>query len=117
MPMSYTIQIENVPPAFAAIGRIICPVTELPKHVPALCGKAWNFIKVRKIATDGHMIAIYRNTDLSALQVEAGARVLAPSPDAPDIVCVQIPSGPAASTAHIGPSSLLKNAQNAIIDW
>jgi effector-binding domain-containing protein len=117
MPMSYTVQIETIAPAFAAVGRVTCPAAELSKHVPALCGTAWNFIKARKIATDGHMIAIYRNADLAALQIEAGARVLAPFPDTPEIACVQIPSGPAAATTHIGPYHQLKQAHDAIVAW
>jgi len=115
--MPYPVTIEQIAPAYAAVGRVTCPVSELPKHVPALCGKAWNFIKANKIPTDGHMIALYRNTDLSAMQVEAGARVLAPFQSTPDIACVEIPAGSAAHTTHIGPYNQLKGAHDAIIAW
>lgn len=115
--MPYQVNVEQVAPAYAAVGRVTCPVSELSKHIPALCGKAWNFVKTHKIPGDGHMIAIYRNGDLSAMQVEAGARVLAPFKSTPEIACVEIPSGPAAHAVHIGPYHQLAAAHNAVIDW
>ena len=65
----------------------------------------------------GRNVAVYRGTGTSELDVEIGVEVGLGTSGGGEVVLSATPSGEAATVAHIGPYSLLMNANDAIKSW
>lgn len=91
--------------------------SQLSKVVPDGCGVVWNFLRANNIMPRGRNVAVYRGTDTNELAVEIGVEVGPGAVGGGEVVLSATPSGEAATVAHIGPYSLLMNANDAIKSW
>ena len=115
--MSYEVKVVNAAPTPILVVRRRAQISQLSKVVPDGCGVVWSFIKANNITPRGRNVAVYRGTDTSELAVEIGVEVAATAAGGGEIVLSATPSGEAVTVAHIGPYSLLKNANDAIKSW
>ena len=115
--MSYDVRVVNAAPTPILVVRRRAQISQLSKVVPDGCGIVWNFIKANNITPRGRNVAVYRGTDTSELAVEIGVEVGPGARGSGEVSLSATPSGEAVTVAHIGPYSLLKNANDAIKSW
>jgi effector-binding domain-containing protein len=115
------VTIQQVPAHSIAIIRDRAKIPELSVKVPALCGRAWNFIKKNGLKSSGRMIAVYhfdvhkdpKPADFD-MDIEVGAEVDAPFTGSDGVESSQTPAGTVAMTVHVGPYNKLGQAHDAI---
>jgi effector-binding domain-containing protein len=115
--MAYQVQVISVlaTPLLAVRRRAL--KSQLSKVVPDGCGVVWNFIRANNVMPRGRNVAVYRGTGTSELDVEIGVEVGPGAVGGGEVALSATPSGEAATVAHIGPYSLLMNANDAIKSW
>ncbi len=78
-----------------------CPVEELPNVLGKAFGDVMTLIKKRKSYPAGAPFVIYRNDDMSALQIEAGT----------------LPGGLCAVARHKGPYNTVKETYSTLMSF
>ena len=115
--MSYRVTVVNVPAKPLLVVRRRALQSQLSKVVPDGCGVVWNFLRANNVTPRGRNVAIYRGTATSELDVEIGVEVGPNAVGGGEVSLSATPSGEAVTVAHIGPYSLLMNANDAIKSW
>jgi hypothetical protein len=87
---------------------------ELPRVIPPLLGKVWNFLKGGPVKVAGHNVVVYRNPTKDGVELECGVQVAARFADAGEIACSETPGGRAAHVTYTGPYSGLGAAHDAV---
>lgn len=112
--MSYQIESTRSNRIVTAVIRERVPAGDLARHVPAVCGEVWSFIRSAGLPRPGRHLALY----LDALgTVEAGAEVSEPFTGNGRVQCSELPAGPVATTVHFGPYGKLGEAHASIREW
>ena len=113
--MDYDVRLVEFPGVrHLAVVRRRAAQRELPRVVPAACGKVWGVIKARQVTGAGRHVALYLDDEIN---LEVGVELDAPFPGDGDVVPSSLPQGTAATTTHFGPYQLLGNAHRAIREW
>lgn len=113
--MDYHVRLEESPGVrHLAVVRLRAAQRELPRVVPAACGKVWNVIKARQITGAGRHVALYLDDQIN---LEVGVELDVPFVGDGDVVPSVLPQGTAATAVHMGPYDRLHGAHQAIRDW
>ncbi len=115
--MSYTVEMVEMPATRLLVVKRRARASELSRVVPDGCGVVWNHVRQAGIKSAGRNVAVYRACDSGELDVEVGVEIGADGVGAGEIVLSATPSGRAATVVHMGPYSLLMNANAAIREW
>jgi effector-binding domain-containing protein len=115
--MNYQVELKNVAATPLLVIRRRVSKDQLSRVVPDGCGTVWNFIRENGVTPRGQHVAVYRGTETRELDVEVGVEVGANAVGGGEVVVSATPSGMVATVAHIGPYSLLMNANDAIKAW
>src|SRR6266566_7673787 len=99
--MDYDVRlVESSGPQYLAVVRLRAAQRELPRVVPAACGKVWGVIKARQIPGAGRHVALYLDGQIN---LEVGVELDAPFAGDGDVVASALPTGTAATAVHLGP--------------
>ena len=115
--MDYDVRLVEFPGVrHLAVVRLRAALRELPRVVPAACGKVWNAIKARQVTGAGRHVALYLDDQIN---LEVGVELDAPfaGDGGGDVVPSSLPQGTAATAVHFGPYDRLHGAHQAIRDW
>jgi effector-binding domain-containing protein len=122
---TYQVSIEQVAEQPIAVARGRVTMRTIGKAVFPLLDKVWAFVKSGGVKSNGHNVLVYldrgEGTPLimnePGVEIEAGAQVFAPFPDAGDVVCSKTPAGRVATTIHMGEYTDLPQAHRAVRQW
>ena len=112
--MDYDVQLDRSNGARLAVVRLRAGREELPKVVPAACGKAWAALRALQVTGAGRHVALYLDDQIN---LEVGVELDAPFADHGEVVASALPKGPVATVTHLGPYGGLGKAHRAIRDW
>ena len=112
--MSHTVRLEQHPGIPLAVVKLRASQQDLPKVVPAACGKVWNVMRSQQVAGAGRHVALYWD---GVINLEVGVELPAPFGGHGDVVDSSTPAGPVATTTHFGPYNQLAGAHDAIRQW
>ena len=122
---NYQVSIQQVAEQPIAVARGRVTMKTISTAIFPLLDKVWAFVKAGGAKSNGHNILVYldrgEGTPLimndPGVEIEAGAQVLAPFPDAGDVVCSTTPGGRVATTIHMGEYTDLVHAHRAVRQW
>src|SRR3954465_3808910 len=111
--MNYDVRlVESAGVQHLAVVRLRAAQRELPRVVPAACGKVWSVVKARQVPGAGRHVAVYLDGQIN---LEVGVELDAPfGGDGGDVVPSMLPQGTAATAVHMGPYDRLHGAHQAI---
>jgi effector-binding domain-containing protein len=112
--MQYQIELTQSGPVHTAVIWDRVAPRDLAKFVSAACGEVWSFIRSAGLKKPGRHVALYLDGEGT---VEVGAEVSGPFVGNDRVRCSQLPVGRVATTVHLGPYPLLRNAHAAIRQW
>lgn len=113
--MAYQIVLREVTPQLVAAVHDVATLETLTGKI--LGSPVWNFLRARSIRSGGHNVVVYHDLGRREFAVEIGADVLEPFEDAESVICTRTPGGLVATTKHVGPYALLKEAHDAVRRW
>ena len=113
-PMAYNVELVQVAPQLTAVVRTQAKQVDLPKVVPQLCGEVWSFCKTLQMPRPGRHVALYLDC---VMNIEVGVEVYQVFAGNGRVVCSSLPTGTAATAAHLGPYNKLGDAHDAVRDW
>jgi effector-binding domain-containing protein len=112
--MEYVVRLEQQSGCRLAVVRRRSGSHELSKVVPAACGTVWNVIRSQQVPGAGRHVAVYLDGQIN---LEVGVELYGPFHGNGEVVISATPSGPVATTTHLGPYHLLHEAHEAISLW
>lgn len=113
--MAYDVQLEQpTVTRHLAVVRLRADARDLPRVVPAACGKVWGVVRAKQVPDAGRHVAVYLD---GAINLEVGVEVGSPFVGDGDVVGSTLPVGTAATAKHLGPYGGLGTAHQAIRDW
>src|SRR5206468_1112813 len=112
--MEYVIRLEQHTGQPLAVVRRRASHQELATVVPAACGTVWNVLRSQQVAGAGRHVAVYWDCQIN---LEVGAEVAQPFAGHGEVVGASTPSGPVATTTHVGPYGRWHEAHEAIRRW
>src|SRR5881394_994110 len=112
--MRYEIELKNSEPTCTAVIRGRVRPEELPRFVPAACGKVWSFIRSASLPRPGRHLALYLDAQGS---VEVGAEVSEPFAGNDRVHCSELPAARAVTSTHVGAYEIISEAHAALRVW
>ncbi len=112
--MAYQIELLRSEPVYTAVIRDRVRPRDLAQFIPAACGEVWSFVRSAGLPRPGRHLALYSDAQGS---VEVGVEVSGPLVGNGRVHCSRLPAGPVATTLHLGPYQLLRDAHEAIRQW
>jgi effector-binding domain-containing protein len=110
----YSIRLEHQDARPLAVVRRQAKLQDLPAVVPAACGTVWNALKANQVPGAGRHIAVYLDDEIN---LEVGNELDTPTTAFGELIPSMTPAGTVATTTHVGPYELLKEAHIAIREW
>ena len=94
--------VSVAPRPFAGVRRVV-QQPDVARELMASLDTVWSVIRARGLDRRGRMVAVYRNLDGGAVEMECGVEV--PGPFAPEgeVQLLATPAGAAACATHVGP--------------
>jgi effector-binding domain-containing protein len=108
------VRLEQHPGIPLAVVRRRATQQQLPQVVPEACGAVWNVVRSQNIPDAGRHVAVYLDDQIN---LEVGVELEATFASHGEVIASTTPSGPVATTTHIGPYQLLHRAHEAIQQW
>ncbi|MDZ4779791.1 MAG: GyrI-like domain-containing protein [Planctomycetia bacterium] len=112
--MPQEVRLEQHPSIPLAVVRRRASQQQLPKIVPEACGAVWNVVRSQNIPGAGRHVAVYLD---DAINLEVGVELASPFAGHGEVISSSTPSGPVATTTHVGPYGQLHLAHEAIQNW
>ncbi len=94
--------------------RFTCSASDIPQAFEAAYGKVFAAIKEKRIRPIGPPFALYLNSDMDALKIEAGMPVVKSTGATEEVISSVIPGGLCASAIHRGPYDELSRTYDAL---
>ncbi len=112
--MEYDVRLDRSIGAKLAVVRLCAGRQELPRVVPAACGKVWAELRALGVKGAGRHVSLYLDDKIN---LEVGVELDSPFAGHGDVVASALPKGPVATVAHVGPYGELGKAHRAIRQW
>ncbi|TVR67749.1 MAG: AraC family transcriptional regulator [Spirochaetaceae bacterium] len=96
--------------------RTTTSIAELPATIGAVYGELMEFLRQHGLAMSGYPFVLYHNSDMDALDVEAGFPVDRVVSGAGRVKPGVIPGGPVLSAIHTGPYTTLEKTYIPVME-
>lgn len=96
--------------------RTTTSITELPEAIGAAYGELLGFLQQRGLAMNGYPFVLYHNSDMEALDVEAGFPVDRVVSGEGHVQPGVIPGGKVLSAIHTGPYTTLEKTYTPVME-
>jgi effector-binding domain-containing protein len=114
--VAYEVSLRHMSTRYAAVVRFRALPSEMASRMPGAYREVAAFLARSAIEVQAPAIARYRQVG-DASDVEAGFYVQSALVAGDEVDCIELPSGEAAATTHIGPYESLPSAYEAIQTW
>lgn len=115
--MDHLVRVEQLDPHPLAVVRRRARSEQLSKVVPECCGIVWGVVRAQQLKGAGRNVALYRDCRDGLIDLEVGVELDTPFAGQGEVIASTTPSGPAATTTHLGPYGRLHLAHDAILAW
>jgi effector-binding domain-containing protein len=108
--------IDAAPRPLAAV-RVTTVIAKWPSQFRESLDKVWAAIRGGKLQKGGHNIMVYRHRGDGLVDIECGVETAGAFEAIGDVIYCETPSGPTATTAHIGSYAGLGASHDAVVKW
>ncbi len=102
-------------PAVVVRGEV--PMDELPGFFGSAFGTVMEFLQEQGVSPTGPPFGFYPSTPDDVVEVRAGFPVAAPLEPSGKVEALELPSGRAVTTTHVGPYDALEQTYQALLAW
>jgi hypothetical protein len=89
----------------------------VPRELMASLDTVWSVIRARGLDRRGRMVAVYRNLDGGAVEMECGVEVFGPFAPEGEVQLLTTPEGAAACATHVGSVQRIGETSRLINEW
>ena len=114
--MTVAVTIVDVAPSLIAAVRRQTVYPDVPRELIAGLDVVWAIVRGKSLQ-HGHNVALYRPLGGNAVDVTCAVQVAAPFQPEGEVVCLDMPTGRAATATHVGPYNRLGETHRAVAEW